>query len=68
MRAMVERTQVDLETRNNGFTPLLLAARDGRLPVVRYLCEQEADKEARGYSRKTPLLVAAEKGHLPVPM
>ncbi len=48
VRAMVERTQVDLEARDeNGWTPLHKAAFSGHLPVVQYLCEQGADKEAR---------------------
>ena len=38
VRAMVERTQVDLEARDDdGRTPLLWAAMKGHLPVVQYL-------------------------------
>ena len=48
VRAMVERTQVDLEARDGvGNTPLHTAARKGHFPVVQCLCEQGADKEAR---------------------
>ena len=31
--------------------------------MVQYLCEQGADKEARGYGNKTPLHEAARSGH-----
>jgi len=34
--------------------------------VVQYLCEQEADKEARDDTGRTPLLWAASKGRFPV--
>ena len=41
VRAMVERTQVDLETRQGNWnTPLQIAAKRGHRPVVQYLCEQ----------------------------
>jgi ankyrin repeat protein len=56
----------------HGFTALHLAAHDGHLSVVKYLCEQGADKEATGHANRkldfkmTPLHKAAINGHLPV--
>jgi len=35
-----------------------LAAENGHLPVVQYLCEQGVDKEARGRDGETPLQLA----------
>ena len=65
VRAMVERTQVDLEARNQyGRTPLLKAAMKGHLPVVQYLCEQGVGKEARDDVGWTPLHFAEHDGHL----
>jgi hypothetical protein len=50
-------------------TPLHLAAEMGHLPVVQYLCEQGANKEAENDLGRTPLLCAVQygkKGLLPV--
>ena len=67
MKAMVERTQVDLEARSgDGMTPLYWAAYHDDLPVVQCLCEQGANKEERNGSGWTPLHWAAADGHLPV--
>ena len=67
LKAMVERTQVDLESRaGDGRTALHEAAVHGHLPVVQYLCEQRADKEARDVNGGTPLRWAAGNGHRPV--
>ena len=64
VRAMVERTQVDLEERDQyGRTPLLKAAMKGHLPVVQYLCEQGADMEVGSNGNWTPLHGAALNGH-----
>ena len=67
VRAMVERTQVELENRDElGWTPLHQATWKGHLSVVQYLCEQGANKEARSDHSWTPLLYAAQYGHLAV--
>jgi len=48
VKTMVYRTQVDMEARDrSGSTPLHWAARTRHLPVVQYLCERGADKQAR---------------------
>jgi len=53
-----------MRRRISGATPH--SALNGHLPVVQYLCEQGAGKEARDRSGMTPLLWAARCGHLPV--
>ena len=42
--------------------PLLMAAYNGHLPVVQYLCEQGVDKEVRDGNNRTPLDIATGKG------
>ena len=66
MKAVVERTQVELETRDVWFDrrSLLWTALEGHLPVVQYLCEQGADKDKRDMDGLAPLYWAADKGHL----
>ena len=70
VKAMVERAEVDLEVRDNededSWAPLHSAAHHGHIHVMQYLCEQGADKEARGERDWTPLHIAAQYGRLPV--
>ena len=65
VKAVVERSQVGLEARGAySETPLHLAAENGRIPVVQYLCEQGAVMEATSAGDATPLLMAASIGDL----
>jgi ankyrin repeat protein len=67
VRAMVERTQVNLEKWDRYcWTPLHYATYNGHFPVVQYLCERGVDKEATDENVWTPLHKAAEEGHLPI--
>ncbi|XP_063436893.1 ankyrin repeat domain-containing protein 50-like [Mytilus trossulus] len=51
----------------NGWTPLMLAARRGHLEVVTYLVTHGSQLEATDtMGRRTPLMLAAEWGHLEV--
>ena len=69
VKAMVDTSsQVDLELRDGryGKTPLHWASENGHLPMVTFLCEQGAGKEARTHGGRTPLHAAAYEGHLSV--
>mmetsp|Transcript_11420 Transcript_11420/g.21584 ORF Transcript_11420/g.21584 Transcript_11420/m.21584 type:complete len:228 (-) Transcript_11420:27-710(-) len=46
------------------FTPLYVAALEGRLDLVKLLLDAGADKDLGGFS--TPLVVASQRGHLDV--
>jgi len=68
LRAMVQRTRVDVEAGYPGSddTPLLWAAAGGLAKAVAFLCEQGADTGARGADGATALHRAVRYGHLAV--
>ena len=67
VKAIVERTQVDMKARGFGDrTPLHWAAYNGHLRVVQYVCEQGADMDVKDLAGMTPLRWAAGNGHLHV--
>ena len=67
VRAMVERTAVDIhESNQGGLTTLHDAARHDHLAMVQYLCERGPDREAWSLREWTQLRRAARNGHLPV--
>ena len=45
---------------------LLIACREGHIPIVQYLIEKGAKIEALDIKQKTPLHWACEKGYLPI--
>ncbi len=49
-------------TRINGYTPLLLAAKEGHAAVIRTLLERGADPKAASVSGTSPLMLAAAAG------
>ena len=52
--------------RNDGSTPILLAAQEGHTDVVNALIAAGADKEAKNNAEYTPLLLAAYYGRTDV--
>ena len=49
-----------------GQTPMLTAAQNGHLDIVRFLAEVGADKDQTANNGVTPLMVAAAHGHLDI--
>ena len=62
---VADPTLVDAKT-DYGFTPLILAAQNGHLEVVKYLLEKSAAVDAKSNDGVTPLIVAAQNGYLEV--
>jgi ankyrin repeat protein len=50
-------------TRLNGYTPLFLASREGRAPVVEALLKAGAEADPRSSTGSTPLMLAAASGN-----
>ncbi|KAI9032949.1 ankyrin repeat-containing domain protein [Hyaloraphidium curvatum] len=62
-RALIE-AGAELEARDNGFTPLALAAYTGRLPTVRLLLQRGANPLAKhAQSQESVLTLAVHNGH-----
>ena len=50
-----------------GDTPIHIASKNGHLPIVQYLIEdQKVDKDIKGSEDRTPLHYASEQCHLPI--
>ncbi|TVU27272.1 hypothetical protein EJB05_29872, partial [Eragrostis curvula] len=67
-RFLIEDTEgpgLDVNSRSatNGHTPVLVAASEGHLPVLRYLLTRGGDPAMPGVGGLTPLHVAALNGH-----
>ena len=58
----------DIETKKDiyGWTALILATKNGRLEIVKYLIDQKADIEAKDNDGWTALILAANNGHLEI--
>lgn len=49
-----------------GYTPLIVAAKNGNLKIVEFLVKSKADVNAKDYDGWTPLILASCAGHLSV--
>jgi ankyrin repeat protein len=67
MRMVQQGADIDKNGNNKlGATPLMIAANNGDLAIVRYLVEQGADKEKVLNDGTSPLMFAAQEGHMAV--
>ena len=67
MRMVQQGADIDKNGNNNlGATPLMIAANNGDLAIVRYLVEQGADKEKVLNDGTSPLMFAIQEGHMAV--
>ena len=66
VRCLVDQGADKEKAANNGQTPLVMAALDGRSAVVRYLLEQGADKNITDGEGRTALTWAMQAGHMDV--
>ena len=48
----------------DGMTPLIIAAQQGHLDIVRFLVEVGVAKDQAATDGMTPLIIAAQQGHL----
>ncbi|KAM0813504.1 putative Ankyrin repeat-containing domain protein [Seiridium cardinale] len=53
-------------TTNKGLTPLKIAIKHGRLPLVQLLLERGADPDLTGPDESSPMMLASELGHIDI--
>ena len=64
VQELVEKHHINVNTRDeNGFTPLLAAAKQGQILIVQYLLEKGAHVNARDNNGMTALMWAIWNGH-----